>query len=42
MGAPYLVRSSHILAVLSTTPKTRAMVRAFYRAREPEREEDTP
>jgi hypothetical protein len=39
-GAPYLVRSRCIDAVVTTTPKTRALVRAFYRARERERERD--
>jgi hypothetical protein len=43
-GAPYLVRSRSIRAVMSSTPRTRALVRAFYRARDREREqdEDTP
>lgn len=43
-GAPYLVRAQSIRAVLGSTPQTRALVRAFYRARDREREldEDTP
>lgn len=41
MGSAYTVRASHIRAVTTSSPKIRAAVRAFYRAREREREEDS-
>lgn len=39
-GAVFTVRSKDIRSVASSSPKTRAMARAFYRARAQEQEED--
>lgn len=39
-GAQYTVRSKCIRAVVGSSPKVRATVRAFYRDRERERDED--
>ncbi len=41
-GASYTVRSREIRSVMSTSPEVRATVRAFYRARDREHEEDQP
>jgi len=41
-GATHTVRSKYIRAVTGTSPKARAMARAFWRARDRERDEDSP
>jgi hypothetical protein len=39
-GAPYTVRATHITAVRVTSAEIRRKVRAFYRARDEEYEQD--
>ncbi|MBX3174686.1 MAG: hypothetical protein KF709_09755 [Gemmatimonadaceae bacterium] len=41
-GTVYTVRSKDIRVVRTSSPKTRAMVRAFYKALDEEREKDSP
>ena len=40
-GAEYTMRAKDIRAVSTSSPKTRAMARAFHRARQREQDEDT-
>lgn len=39
-GAEYTVRASHVIAVWTTSPEIRRKIRAFYRARDDEAEQD--